>query len=196
MTRFGQILFVAIFTMMVLGFSVKECAAESDNIITGCNEGAYERHRQAFPRQSIGNAPNKFLRWFVHLEKGNYTIQVLSPYDFDHAVFYRKGDGKDTRIGIPPSRRINHQGKTYYTISFRANHFDSVWNNRWHIEIKPKGQAQNVDHPVQLSIKHENCPQAKGTNCHCPPGSTPVTSTTWGQTECFLNGKIVPQICE
>ena len=107
MTRFGQILLVAIFAVTAMGFSTGNCAAQA-NLITGCDEGAYVRDRQAFPRESRGYYPDQFLDWIVFLAKGYYTIQVLSRYDFDHVVFFANTEGRNRRIKVPPARRIDH----------------------------------------------------------------------------------------
>ena len=183
----------ALFVMIIL----PTIGYAAQRIITGCDKGSYERHRQAFPRESLGKPPNKFLKWYVALAKGDYVIQVLSKHDFDHAVFYKKGNGQFVKINIAPSSQISHNGQTMYRISFSANHANAVWANLWEVQVRPKGGAQNINHPVQLSIRHMNCSKDKSgkVNCRCPPGAT-ASPSTFGTTTCIKNGKIVPEVCD
>lgn len=122
-----------------------------------------------------------------------------SPFDFIPLIYTKiKGRYKYAGINQKTSYRTGKNNRVYYFMSFTANHAQSMGQNWWLLQIKPKPHNQNRNHKIMVSIRHDSCDKKKRRNCHCPPGSYEDTNMTFGQSRCIdrRTRREVPMICD
>jgi hypothetical protein len=143
----------------------------------------------------LGYVPDRILNWEVALAKGRYNIVVTSPFDFIPFIYTKiKGQYKFAGISQKTKYRTGKDRRFYYYMNFTANHAQSMGQNWWLLQIKPKPHNQNRPHQIMVSIHHQSCDN-KGRHCYCPPGSK--DHGVFGNLRCVtFDGREVKPICK
>lgn len=108
-------------------------AVASQRIITGCKQGAVEKHVQEFPLQALGAVPNKILNWEVALARGSHKIRIASWHNFVPKIYTKSRNGGYRHAGINTATesRKSSNGRTFYMKEFSVTHNSDVWRNFW-----------------------------------------------------------------
>lgn len=170
--------------LLIIIFSSQSLASQ---ITVACMEGLVQTDDISFPRDGLGNAPDRIANWELVFQKGVYKIRISSRFEFIPFI-YKKVNGKYVHAGLP--QRVNMQndrsGNAFFYYDFSVTHANEEYSNRnwWLLQIKPVPEAQSIAHTIRLISKPVNCLDTdKGkVGGPCPPGQ--CDEGMWGMEKC------------